>query len=132
MKFPNEREMIDRDGSIVPGTRLAGKAELFRLVRYWLRMSAMTTIGDIGNFGGSACIIIALGNGRTARLNSDTKRAAVEEFVRSAMASGADAPWSVVPNQWGRINKVNFRADGAATPGWYCYLTEPLSAPRKI
>jgi hypothetical protein len=132
MKAQSRREMIEPGGHIVQGTRLAGKAELFRLLECWLRMSDMTTIGDIGNFGGRACIIIALGNGRTARLNSDTKRVAVEEIVKNAKASGADAPWSVVPNQRGRINKVNFRADGAATPGWYCFLTEPLSAPRKI
>jgi hypothetical protein len=132
MKIPSRCEMIDADGHVVRGTKLEGKAELFRLLECWLRMSDMTTIGDIGNFGGRACIIIALGNGRTARLNSDTKRVAVEEFVKNAKASGADAPWSVVPNRRGRINKVSFRADGAATPGWYCFLTEPLSAPRKI
>ena len=132
MKFPNEREMIDGDGYIVRGTRLAGKAELFRLLKYWLRMSDMTTIGDIGNFGGSACILIALENGRTARLNSDTKRITVEEYVKTAKARGPEAPWAVVGNQRGRLNKINFRADGTETPGWYCYLREPLPAPGTI
>jgi len=124
--------MIDRGGYIVRGSRVAGKTELIRLLKCWLDVSYMTTIGDTGTFGGSACILITLDNGRVARLNSDTKRTAVQEFVKDARARGLHTPWTVVPNRRGRINKVNFRPDGAETPGWYCYLREPLPAPQTI
>ena len=82
--------------------------------------------------GGAAHVGVGLDEDRTAALNSDTKRAAVEEFVEDARARGPDVPWSVVANRLGRVNKLAFRADSAETPGWYCYLRETLSAPRKI
>lgn len=113
-------------------TRLAGKVALLRLLKDWLEVSSAPTIGDVGTFGRTPCIFITLDKDLTAVLNADTKRAAVEQFVDDTRVRGADVPWSVVPNQRGRVNKLAFRADGAETPGWYCYLLEPLSAPRKV
>jgi rRNA maturation protein Rpf1 len=66
-------------------------------------------------------------------LNVDTKRTAVEQYVEEAHARGStDVAWLVVPNRRGRVNKLVFREDKAETPGWYCYLVEPLSAPGKV
>jgi hypothetical protein len=125
-------EVFEANGYVVHDTSAAGKAELFRLLKEWLQRSGMATIGNIGTYGRRRCIIIALDGGLTAELNSDTKRVAVQEFVRNVDADGPDVPWSVVWNRRGRLNKLAFRADGAETPGWYCYLQEPLSAPRKV
>jgi hypothetical protein len=45
-----------------------------------------------------------------------------------ARRRGAAAPWRVITNRKGIVNKVVYREDGAETPGWYCYLTkDPLA-----
>ena len=121
---------IDADGHVVERTKLAGKTELFQLLKNWLEVSRRPTIGVVGRFGGRPCIFIALDKDRTAVLNVDTKRTAVEQYVEEAHARGpTDVAWLVVPNRRGRVNKLVFREDKAETPGWYCYLVEPLSAP---
>lgn len=124
--------VFDDDGHVVSGTKLTGKAELLRLLKDWLQLSGAATVGNIGTFGRRPCVFIALEGGLTAVLNSDTKRAAIQEFVKNADECGSDAPWSVVANKLGPLNKLVFRPDGTATPGWYCYLREPLTAPRKV
>lgn len=125
-------DALDSDGHVVERTKLAGKAELFELLKNWLEASHMPTIGVVGKFGGRRCVSIGLDEDLIAVLNVDTKRTAVEQFVEDASERGPEVLWSVVPNRRGRLNKLAFRADGAETPGWYCYLLEPLSAPRKL
>jgi hypothetical protein len=71
-------------------------------------MSDVPTIGDIGAFGGSPCIFISLDKERTAILNADTKRTAVEQYVQDAQLCGAEATWSVIPSRRGRLNKLHF------------------------
>jgi hypothetical protein len=125
---------IDADGHVKERIKLAGKTELFEVLKGWLRVSRSQTIGVVGKFGGRPCIFISLPKGLTARLNVDTKRDAVEQFVEDGHKRASDVPWSAVRNRRGRgpVNKLNFRADGTETFGWYCYLLEPLSAPRKV
>lgn len=65
-------------------------------------------------------------------LNADTKRAAVEQYLEATRREGPDLPWLVIANRRGRVNKVIFRKDGQETPGWYCYLREPLSTPGEL
>ncbi len=66
-------------------------------------------------------------------MNSDTKRAAVEEYVKEAQARGTDLPWSVRPNSLnGHWNKLVFRTDGEPTPGWYCYLQPAAAGPEEV
>jgi hypothetical protein len=118
---------LDMDGHLSKGTTVRGKQELTALLGRWLSASAAATIGDVGTYGGSACVVIELG-GTTAVLNADTKRSAVEAYIEQVRLLGADMSWGVIANQKGRFNKVVFH-DGRATFGWYCYLTEPLDAP---
>jgi hypothetical protein len=125
-------DVFDANGHIVNGTKVTGKAELLRVLEAWLKVSGTPTIGNIGTFGRKPFIFIALDGGLTAVLNSDTKRVAIEEFVKDAGANGPDEPWSVVRNRLGRLNKLAFRANGAETPGWSCYLLEPLPEARRI
>jgi hypothetical protein len=126
-------EFLDANGYIVQDTKVTCKGELFRLLKDWLRLSNQPTIGNVGTYPRRRCVIIALDGGLVAELNSDTKRGAVQEFVKEAHANGPDALWSVVLNRRGLLlNKLAFRADGATTPGWYCYLREPLDASDKI
>lgn len=124
--------LIDSEGHILSGTSVSGKPELFRLLNRWLRSSASSTIGSIGTFGRKPCIFISLEQDVTAVLNSDTKRAAVKEFLKEYRVNGPDALWSVIPNRFGRLNKLTFRPDRAETPGWYCYLRGPLPIQRRI
>jgi hypothetical protein len=58
-------------------------------------------------------------------LNADTKRTAVETFVRDSR-SGPERPWRVVANRRGRINTVLPGPDPEPLPGWYAYLIRPL------
>jgi tRNA(fMet)-specific endonuclease VapC len=125
-------DRLSANSYLVKGTRVANKGELLRLLQDWLELSSVTTIGDIGTFGRDPCIFISLANDRTAVLNADTKRAAVEQYVKNAKVHGANAAWSVIPNRQGRLNKLTFREDGIETPGWYCYLRQSLSAQQKI
>ena len=100
------------------------------LLRDWLR-TGEKTIGDFGSFGGKPWVRIRLG-GTQVVLNADTKRSAVQEYLAYVAENGPDSPWPVVANQRGTVNKVTFRADGVATPGWYAYTTKPLPAPTTI
>lgn len=119
--------VLDQHGHLPKGTTVVGKHQLAALLAAWLDYSDAATIGEVGSFGGSAWIRIQLGD-HTAVLNRDTKRHAIFEYINDTRRRGADTPWWVVPNRNGVINKLAFRGDGEGTPGWYCYLTEPLPA----
>jgi hypothetical protein len=125
------RNLLDSEGHIISGVEVSGKAELVQLLRSWLKLSDAATIGNTGSFGGRPCIFIKLQEGVTAVLNADTKRAAVEQFVKCAETHGPDAPWRVMRNRLGVLNKLAFYP-GIAARGWYCYLRSPLAAPRGI
>lgn len=88
-------------GYLPLGTRVSNKRELAELLATWLRRSQMPTIGDVGSFGGRPWLHIDLGTHDIA-LNADTKRAAVEEFVRTrrrpAVVGGGQPSW---PGQQG-------------------------------
>jgi hypothetical protein len=64
-------------------------------------------------------------------LNADTKRAAVAAFLRDS-ATNPQRPWRVIANARGRVNMVLPNPDAAPLPGWYAYLTRPLSRPGRI
>jgi hypothetical protein len=123
---------IGTDGYVLDGTSVTSKDELFRLLRGWVRSSDASTIGNVRNFGGRPCILINIDSGVTAVLNADTKRSAVELYVEEAQVHGADATWSVIPNRNGRLNKLSFRKDCTETPGWYCYLRQPLATGQEL
>lgn len=101
----------------------------------WIKKSnaANATVGDVGAFGGSPVITVRM---RTDdfRLNRDTKREAVREFLDAAEAAGgADKlSWRVIANTKGRVNKVTYRSDDEAPSGWYAYLLKSLAEPREL
>lgn len=117
---------LDANGHLPRGLRVKGKTELVKLLRRWLAESRAPTIGDVGAFGGRPCLLIDLG-GHTVALNVDTKRAAVEIFVRES-SHNSERRWRVVANRRGRINKVIPGTGPDPLPGWYAYLTRPLDA----
>ena len=107
-----------------PGLRVKGKTELNIVLSRWLARSGARTIGDVADYGGRPWLFITLGIHEVA-LNADTKRDAVETFVK-ASSQQPERPWRVIPNRNGRINKVLPGPDPAPLPGWYAYLTRPL------
>jgi hypothetical protein len=111
-----------RPDGYIEDTRVRGKAEFHQLLSDWLRVADARTIGDGGTYSRRASIIAELESGHEIRLNSDTKRDAVAEYVDYAARHGVSTPWSVVANRNGKRNKVTYRADGAVSRGWYCYV----------
>ena len=114
--------VLNGHGYVAKGISVENKLEPLNVLRAWLDLSDVPTIGPVDNYGGKPWISIRLGRDRIAVLNADTKRAAVGEYVRDAEMRGADGPWSILPNRNGRWNRLTFRADGEPTVGWYCYL----------
>ena len=116
---------LDADGHLPRGLRVAGKTELVNLLRQWLAESRAPTLGEVGGFGGRAWLLVDLG-GQGVALNADTKRTAVETFVRESTAD-PERPWRVVANRRGRLNKVLPGPSPEPLPGWYAYLIRPVS-----
>ncbi len=121
---------VDGTGHLPHGLHLAGKTELVNLLRRWLAESRAPTIGNVDTFGGRPWLLIDVG-GHTVALNADTKRAAVEAFVRDSSLD-SERPWRVVANRRGRVNKVLPGPHPEPVPGWYGYLIRPLSVEGMI
>ncbi len=118
-------------GDYLPrGLRVNGKQELAAVLATWLDQSQAPTIGDIGSFGRTAWLRIDVG-GTEVVLNADTKRTAVEQFVR-ASAAEPDPPWLVVASRGGHATKVLPGPAAEPAPGWYAYLTRPGTAGQLI
>ena len=110
------------DGYLPEGLRVAGKAALVDLLRGWLSLSRAPTIGD-GSFGRRPWLFVDV-DGQAVVLNADTKRAAVETFVRDN-GPNPERPWRVIANCDGSINKVLPGPGRDPLPGWYAYLAHP-------
>jgi hypothetical protein len=121
------------NGFVPVDTTVEDAQELERVLSRWARESSQPTVGDVGAFGGSPVLSVRMGADEFL-LNRDTKRAAVRAFLdAAARARGADnLPWHVTANSTGTINRVSYRCDDEATPGWYAYLREPSAEPRQL
>lgn len=74
-------------------------------MRRWHDEGEAETIGDVGGFGGTACITVELGD-HDVVLNVDSKRRAVATYLDHVRRLGPDLPWRVVANHRGTVNKV--------------------------
>jgi len=108
------------------------KTEFADVLRSWFDQSSAETIGKVTNFGGKGVLRVDLGGGFIARLNADTKRAAVAKYLATVSSLGAEHPWRVVANTKGTFNKLEFTTSGPATPGWYCYLESEVEREQTI
>ena len=122
---------IDDNGFLPRGVRVTGKREFADLLRRWHNQSQAKTIGDVGSFGGTACITLRLGD-HDVVLNVDSKRSAVATYLDHVRRLGPDLPWRVVANNRGTVNKVVFSDDPADAAGWYQYLRTPLAQPGQL
>ena len=121
---------IDEAGHLSKGLRLTGKRQLIDVLHEWLRRSSAETIGEVAEYGGRAWLHVEVA-GHEVVLNADTKRAAVETFVRDSTPDPFRA-WRVAANTRGRVNKVLPDPAGQLLPGWYAYLVRPLTAPGSL
>jgi hypothetical protein len=122
---------IDDDGFLPRGVKVSGKREFADLLRRWHDQSRAKTIGDVGSYGGTACITVDLG-GDDVVLNVDTKRGAVTTYLDHVRRLGPDLPWRVVANNRGTVNKVIFSDNPADAAGWYHYLRKALAQPGQL
>lgn len=122
---------INDEGFLPRGVKVSSKQEFANLLRHWYDNSRAKTIGDVGSFGGTACIAARLG-GHDVVLNADTKRSAVAAYLGHVRPLGPDLPWRVVANIRGTVNKVVFSDDPADAAGWYHYLRRPLAQPGQL
>jgi len=121
---------LDGAGHLPRGMRLTGKRQLVATLARWLSQTSAPTIGDVGAYGGHAWVFVDL-DGQQVVLNADTKRAAVDTFVRDSTPDPT-RPWSVIANSRGRVNKVLPNPAGDPLPGWYAYLTRPWPQPGRL
>jgi len=109
------------------GTHFRSRTELVDALRRWYDDTDEDTIGDL-KFGRAPWLSFDTSAG-IADLNADTRRAAIERMLRHP--SKADAPWQVIENNRGKVNKIVFDPNDTHE-GWYAYLREPLGAPSSI
>jgi hypothetical protein len=122
---------LDSSGFLPRGITVNSKRELTNLLLHWHQSSHAKTIGDTGNYGGTAWITVNLGSHKAA-LDADTKGASVAAYLEQVQRHGPEMPWRVIANNRGTINKVIFSEDPEEAAGWYLYLSEPLTQPRQL
>jgi hypothetical protein len=123
--------MVDDDGFLPHGLKVNGKREFADILLHWHQSSCTKTIGDVGNYGGTAWITVDLGS-LQAVLNADTKRAAVATYLEQVGRIGPELPWQVIANNRGTVNKIVVSDDPAEAAGWYLYLRKPLNQPGQL
>lgn len=123
-EFPRGGAPLQRGDFIPKGTHFRTRSGLVSYLEAWLERSDAPTIGDVSRFPRAPWISFESSVG-LVDLNADTQRPAVERMIKHER-SNPTAPWHVVPNRRGRVNKVLFDLDDSAT-GWYAYLRSPLS-----
>ncbi len=110
------------------GTHFRSKAELIEALRRWFDDTDEDTIGDL-KFGRAPWLSFETSQG-PADLNADTRRTAIERMLRHSSRK-PDAPWRVIENNRGNVNKIVFDTTDTHE-GWYAYLREALTAPQEL
>src|SRR5437762_2790177 len=117
---------------IKKGTRCASKKEFAQLLQKWYQTTDEATVGKFDGEMGITHWITVQANGCEVRVNSDTKRKAVERYLALVAEHGADFPWTVTSNQRGELNKVCIEPNGKPTKGLYLYTIGDLPEARSI
>ena len=91
-------------------------------LRTWCSTSSDKTISDYEDYGQSTYLYIQE-DGNLYHLNADTKREAVEEYLK-LLDSNKDLLWTIVPNRKLRLNKVAFGENKKILKGFYLYIIQ--------
>lgn len=120
-------DRMTEGASFERGAHFRGRGELVAALQRWHDDTGEDTIGDL-KFGRAPWLSFNTSAG-IADLNADTRRTAIERMLRHP--SRNEAPWHVIENNRGKVNKVVFDTSDTHE-GWYAYLREPLAAPQEI
>jgi len=107
------------------------KGEFHSRLRRWFRETDEELIGDPGAHALTAWVWVRDGH-RLARLNADTTRAAVGEYLAlvRALPSG-DVEWSIVPSARGNYTKIAFGPERVILPSFHLYA-DPATVPARL
>jgi hypothetical protein len=126
--FGGSQNRVMKGADAIPkGSRFSSIAELVEALAQWLDVSHADRLGEGGSFGGTPWLVVETPLGRM-NVNADTRRDAIASLV-SVARHGTVRQMQVSANRNGRLNKVTF--DGCQQEGWYAYLQQPLTAPRR-
>ena len=89
----------------------------------WYRDTEDATVGEVGDYGQRALLWVN-DEGLLYRLNADTKRHGVREYLALREQYGPHLGWSVVANRKGVMNKAAFGPMQVTIRGFYLYLAE--------
>ena len=120
---------MDQYERLEKGTHFASRDELVAALERWFESTDEATIGDADLFKRAPWINADSAAG-LFDVNADTTRRAVGRML-AFVRSHPTAPWHVVENQRGRVNKVVFDPLDSQE-GWYAYLRHPLPAPTEL
>lgn len=98
------------------------KREFHSRLRSWLLNTQENMIGDAER--GQEAWVHVLHAATVYRLNSDTKRAGVAEYLELVNRHGDDLKWSTTQNRDGKPNAVAYGPDASRIQRFYLYSTE--------
>lgn len=106
------------------------KAEFHSRLRRWLRDTDEPVIGDPDAHALTAWVWVRDGH-RLARLNADTTRDAVDEYLALLRTVPGDVEWSIVPSARGNLTKIAFGPDRVILPSFHLYA-DPATVPSRL
>ena len=99
------------------------KAELHQRLREWIATDE-AIIGPPGQDERTAWVYVKDGDA-VFKLHADTKKVAVEEYLRLVGELGENLVWNVVPNKLGNLNAVAYGESSVQlTNTLYLYLVD--------
>jgi len=101
-------------------TEAISKGEFHRRLRVWLATDEHR-IGAEGDYGATGWIFVRDG-GSFYKLNADTKRPAVEEYVQNLVLLGEDVEWHTVENQKGNMTAIAYGPEQRRNTSFYLYF----------
>jgi hypothetical protein len=104
----------------VPSSPLS-RREFDAWLEAWYRDTDDATVGDVGGYGQRALLWVN-DEGLLYRLNADTKRNGVRDYLALREQYGPRLDWSVVANRKGVTNKAAFGRMQVRIRGFYLYL----------
>lgn len=104
-----------------------GKGEFHSRLRRWLRDTDEELIGDADAHALTAWVWIRDGH-RLARLNADTTRQAVNDYLELVRSAPGELEWSIVPSARGHFTKIAFGPDRVILPSFHLYA-DPGTVP---
>ena len=97
-------------------TSIRNKADFFKLLSWWLRLSKSDTLGDVTKMNNNKPLIHINIGSSSYYVNADSKRSGVKIFL-----SNKDSNWHLIANEDGKVNKITNKSDRAPIEGFYMY-----------